>query len=96
MTAEAAMKLLDNEWMLLLFRDGLGSYSCLAVKIKEEGEDPDINNALTDWRDYDSPITEKSCGIFSGPNRLCGCGITPSEAIKVCVEKVLFCRLPID
>ena len=89
--AEEARRLLDNEYRIILFRDGLGQYSALAVP-KDKG----LSRALREWRehepDYETvPIQET---IFDGPNRYCGCGLTIEDALHAVAEKVLLRQLP--
>jgi hypothetical protein len=88
---EEVKKLLDNGWQVLIFRDGLGQYSALAVR-----DDRSVDQALGAWADHDPladgvPVAES---VFDGPNRYCGCGITVEMALRAVTEKVLFSRLP--
>ncbi len=78
-----AQKLLDNGWMILIHRNGLGTYEALAVP---KGVSP--TKALRQWR--------RHVGVdsFDGPNRYSGEGFTVELAMLACVEKTLFNRLP--
>lgn len=87
-----SMKLLDNGWKILLFRDGMGSYSALAIE-----HDASLDGAFNEWADHEpefSTLKEAAKSVFEGPNRYCGCGFTPAEALTAVTEKVLFRRLP--
>ncbi len=91
-----AMKLLDNGWRIVLYRGGLGEYVALAVSKSTAS----IDDALRSYMDYEPEIDGLSSQeaadalVFSGENRLGGGGLTPEEAVRSCVEKVLFRRLP--
>lgn len=80
---ENAMKLLDNGWAILLFRDGLKQYSALAIK-----PGASVDDELENWKEEDRPHP------FVGMNKYCSCGFTVEESINAVVEKVLFDRLP--
>ena len=92
-----AVKLLDNGWQILLFRDGLGQYSALAVR-----DGASVDEAIARWADHEPD--ERAEGeaaeqwsdrhVFGGPNRYCGCGVTIADALAAVTEKVLFRRLP--
>jgi hypothetical protein len=88
--AEEVRKLLDNGWQVLLFRDGLGQCSALAVR-----EGADVSAALEAWRDHEpgAGVSPRE-SIFDGPHRYCGCGVTAADALAAVTEKVLFRRLP--
>ncbi|TMJ00768.1 MAG: hypothetical protein E6G97_17705 [Alphaproteobacteria bacterium] len=90
MNAEEAAKLIDNGWKILIFKDGLGTFSALAVE-----EHRSVDKAMRAWRNYEAPegATPDEM-VFGGPHRLCGCGFTVAEALHSLVEKVLFRRLP--
>lgn len=92
MNAEESAKLLDNGWKILIFKDGLGTYSALAVE-----EHRSADKALKAWCHYEPPegATPEEM-VFSGPHRLCGCGFTVAEALHSLTEKVLFRRLPVE
>lgn len=93
--AEEARRLLDNGWVVLLFRDGLGQYSALAVR-----EDASVDDALGHWEDYDptdsDPVPTPAESVMAGPNRYCGCGLSVATALHAVTEKVLLRRLPTD
>lgn len=82
------MKLLDNGWKVLLFRDGLGQVSALAVREKDS-----VDKAVSRWADFESELSPAE-SVFDGPNRYCGCGTTVAAALTAVTEKVLFRRLP--
>lgn len=89
-TADESMKLLDNGYRVVLFKDGTGSYTAVAVA-KGDG----LQAAVRRWQNHDEPVDlppEK--WPFDGPNKFAGCGFTPSEALHALTEKVLFNRLP--
>lgn len=87
---EEVRKLLDNGWRVVLFRDGLGQYSALAVRCGRH-----LDAAMEEWEEYEpgggTPSTEWP---FDGPNRYCGCGLSVAGALKAVTEKVLLRRLP--
>lgn len=83
MNGETARKLLDNGWQILLFRDGMGSYTAIACK---ENESVDV--VVKRWREYEA------IHPFDGPNRYAGCGFSINKVIEAVTEKVLFNRLP--
>lgn len=89
---EEVRKLLDNGWQVLLFRDGLGSYSALAV-----GAGSSVDDAKRRWSHYlprMRNMAEIKDSVFAGPNRYVGCGHTVDDALRAVTEKVLFRRLP--
>lgn len=86
---EEARKLLDNGWNVVMFRDGLGQYSAMAV---QKGKS--IDQAITEWTEYDDDPCDPDDMVFGGPNRYCGCGFSVENALKALTEKVLFRRLP--
>ena len=79
-----ANKLLDNGWAVLLFRDGLGSYTAIAHR---DGTSADA--ARQAWADDD----HEDC-VFGGMNKYSGCGFNIAGALQSLTEKVLFNRLP--
>lgn len=87
------VKLLDNGWEVLLFRDGAGTYSALAVR-----EGGSVDDAVAAWAEYDpleqDPAPTPAESVFDGPNRYCGCGVTPAAALDAVASKVIFRRLP--
>lgn len=90
--AEEARRLLDNGYQVLLFKDGLGQYSALAVP-----EDASVDAALDAWAEYESAGTtleEIAASVFEGPNRYCGCGHSVGAALHAAAEKVFLRRLP--
>lgn len=88
---EEARRLLDNGWQVLLFRDGLGQYSALAVR-----DDASVDDAVAGWSDHETDYEAVSIpeSVYDGPNRYCGCGLSVSEALHSVAEKVIFRRLP--
>lgn len=85
------MKLLDNGWSILLFKDGLGDINALAFPAGMSADE-----ALQTWREHEeneSVSIEES--IYDGPNRRCGGGRTINEALNACEEKIIFRRLPL-
>lgn len=90
MNADESMKLLDNGYRVVLFKDGAGSYTAIAVA-KGYG----LQAAVRHWQEYDSPDDMPPADtVFDGPNKYAGCGFTPSAALHALAEKVLFNRLP--
>lgn len=88
--AEEAKRLLDNGYSILLFVDGLGQYSALAVP---KGNRVDV--ALREWRRHDSPEgMDPADTVFDGPNQFCGCGLSVGQALHAVAEKVILRRLP--
>jgi hypothetical protein len=94
--AEEALKLLDNGWRILLFKDGLGLVSALAVR---KGLSP--SQALREWRNCGCPQPEPGEGhqdyryrtSLAGPHRY-ECGATSvAYALHGLTEKVLFNRI---
>lgn len=78
-------KLLENgDWRILIFKNGLGSYSAIAT-----GYDS-VDAAIREWEKFDGP------NPFEGPNRLCGCGHTIEVALKAVAWKILHNRLPVE
>lgn len=90
--AEEANKLLDRGFSILLFKDGLGEISALAVARGER-----IAAALRRWVNYDpSPDMPTADVVFDGPNRMCGGGLTVAQSLHSVTEKVVFGRLPVE
>lgn len=90
MNADEAMKLLDNGYRIVIFKDGAGSYTAIAVP-----NGTGLQHAVRVWKEYDSPADMPPAEtVFDGPNRFAGCGLTVSEALHALTEKVLFKRLP--
>lgn len=89
--AEEARRLLDaDRYTILLFKDGLGHYCALAIP---EGESAD--QALEDWEAYEWPDgMPPGDTVYDGPNRMCGCGHSVSDALHAVTEKVLLRQLP--
>lgn len=90
MSAEGE-RLLDNGYRVVLFRDGLGQYSALAVR-----EGRSLDEAVREWREYETPAAGGVAGaaIYDGPNRNCGCGPTVDAALHATAEKVFLRQLP--
>lgn len=92
---EEVRKLLDNGWQVLVFRNGLGDYSALAVRAEAS-----IDEALATYQEPDELIEGESIKVlcdrlvFGGTNRYCGQGKSVAEALRAVTEKVLFRRLP--
>lgn len=90
MSAEEARRLLDNGYAVLLFRDGLGHYSALAVR-----DGASVDDALRAWSDHETDARlPPEQWPYDGPNRTCGCGPTVAAALHACAEKVLLRQLP--
>lgn len=88
--AEEVRRLLDNGYRVLLFVDGLGEYSALAVRGEES-----VDAALAAWDDHEPPATLPPKDLpYDGPNRLCGHGLTVADALHAVAEKVILRQLP--
>lgn len=86
--AEEARRLLDNGYRVILFRDGLGQYSALAVPLSES-----LSAAFKKWTNYEPPTVTPDDAVFGGPNRMCGCGRSVAEALHNTAEKVFLRQL---
>lgn len=82
--AEEARKLIDNGWAIVMFLDGIKSYTAIAFR---QGESAD--QAVNDWQDEDHEDM-----VFGGKYRYAACGFTIADTLESLTEKVLFCRLP--
>jgi hypothetical protein len=88
--AEESRRLLAQGYRIVLFIDGMGSVSALAVN-----EGVGLDQAVRRWKNYESPgSVTLADSVFDGPNRMCGCGHTVAAALHATTTKVLHKRLP--
>lgn len=90
MVADEVLKLLDNGWRVLLYKNQLGSISALAVP-----KGKSVNAAYRELLRYESPDDTPIEQLgFDGPNRYVTDGFAVAEVLHNLTEKVLFGRLP--
>lgn len=100
--AEEAQKLLCNGFRIVLFQDGIGEITAVAVP-----QGTGLNAAIKEWREHDVPLPPEGATeedrqefgralVFDGPNRFAAGGQTVAAALHALAEKVIFGRLPKD
>lgn len=102
--AEKAQELFGAGYSIVLFRDGLGSVTAIAVD-----ENESLDETVEEWRENDSieGLPEGGLGmpdgefdkavqrsIFQGVEKQSGCGLSVAAALHCLTEKLLRTRLP--
>lgn len=102
--AEKAQELFDAGYSVVLFRDGLGSVTAIAVE-----ENESVDETVEEWRENSSidGLPEGGLGmpddefdkavqrsIFAGIEKQSGCGASVAAAVHCLTEKLLRTRLP--
>lgn len=91
--ADEVLKLIDRGYRVVMFKDGLGDVTALAIPPGVK-----LDAGVKRWRDYDGEGGDTIEGIqrdvFSGPNKFSGGGRTASQALHCLAEKAVFGRLP--